>query len=171
MPALRSVTFSYRSREDRVLAAINLGQPDAWSCWLTRRLSLALLERAAKFLESTSPLVQRTAADHRGELAAFERDAALAKTAKAMSVPAADALQSSAASAELADRMTISQQGEGFRLELYGDRGGQAAGLVARAELQRILRMLEAEVGKAAWITTAAPASAQPAEPTTSVRH
>jgi hypothetical protein len=86
-------------------------------------------------------------------------------------VPAADALQSSAASAELADRMTISQQGEGFRLELYGDRGGQAAGLVARAELQRILRMLEAEVGKAAWITAAAPASAQPAEPTTSVRH
>jgi hypothetical protein len=170
MPALKSITFSYRSREDRVLAAINIGQADAWSCWLTRRLSLALLERAAKFLETTSPLVQRTAADHRGELAAFERDAALAKTAKSMSVPAADALQSSAAAAELADRMTIGQQGEGFRLEVYGDRGGNAIGLVARAELQRILRMLEAEVGRAAWVAGVQATTQAPA-PATSVRH
>ena len=170
MPALRSVTFSYRSREDRVLAAINIGQADAWSCWLTRRLSLALLERAAKFLESTSPLVQRTAPDHRGELAAFERDAALAKTAPAMSVPAAEALKSSAGSAELAERMTISQQGEGFRLELHGDHGGQATGAVARAELQRILRMLEAEVVKGAWVIPVATSAPAPAS-TTSVRH
>jgi hypothetical protein len=170
MPALRSITFSYRPREDRVLAAINLGQPDAWSCWLTRRLSLLTLERAAKFLESTSPLTQRAASDHRGELAAFERDAALAKTQKAMSVPAADALSSSAAAAELVERMTIGQQGEGFRLELHGERGGQAIGAVARAELQRILRMLEGEVVKAAWVPPVA-ASAPAAAPTTSVRH
>jgi hypothetical protein len=170
MPALKSITFSYRSREDRVLAAINIGQADAWSCWLTRRLSLALLERAAKFLESTSPLVQRTPPDHRGELAAFERDAALARTAPAMSVPAAEALNSSAGSAELAERMTITQQGEGFRLELHGDRGGQTAGAVARAELQRILRMLEAEVVKGAWVIPAATSAPAPA-PATSVRH
>jgi len=155
-----------------VLAAINIGQADAWSCWLTRRLSLALLERAAKFLESTSPLAQRTTPDHRGELAAFERDAALAKTAAAMSVPGVDALKSSAVSAELAERMTISQQGEGFRVELHGDRGGQAVGAVARAELQRILRMLDAEVAKAAWIIRVpASAPASPPPPATSVRH
>jgi hypothetical protein len=169
MPALRSVTFSYRSREDRVLAAINLGQPEAWSCWLTRRLSLAMLERAAKFLASTSPLAQRAAPDHRDELAAFERDAALATTAKAMSVPASDALQSSATTAELVERMTMSQQGEGFRLELHGDCGGSATGVVARVELQRILRMLEAEVGKAGWISPVAP-SVEAATPK-SVRH
>ena len=170
MPALRSITFSYRSREDRVLAAVNLGQPDAWACWLTRRLALAMLERAQKFVATTSPLAQRTAPDHRSELAAFERDAALAKTAPAMSVPAADALKSSAAAAELVERMTISQQGEGFRLEFHGERGGEAAGLVARAELQRILRMLEAEVGKAAWVAPVAAAAQAPA-PTPSVRH
>jgi hypothetical protein len=170
MPALRSITFSYRSREDRVLAAINIGQADAWSCWLTRRLSLALLERAAKFIESTSPLVQRTTPDHRTELAAFERDAALATTQKSMSVPAADALNTSAQGAELADRMTISQQGEGFRLELCGDRGGQGVGMVARAELQRILRMLESEVVKAAWVA-AAPTTTQATAPTPAVRH
>ena len=170
MPALRSITFSYRSREDRVLAAVNLGQPDAWACWLTRRLALAMLERAQKFVATTSPLAQRTAPDHRGELAAFERDAALAKTAQAMSVPAAEALKSSAAAAELIERMTISQQGEGFRLEFHGERGGEAAGLVAGAELQRILRMLEAEVGKAAWVLPVAPA-AQPAAPAPAVRH
>src|SRR3954447_16675196 len=170
MPALRSITFSYRSREDRVLAAVNLGQPDAWACWLTRRLALAMLERAQKFVATTSPLAQRTAPDHRSELAAFERDAALAKTAPAMSVPAADALKSSAAAAELVERMTITQQGEGFRLEFHGERGGEAAGPRARAELQRILRMLEAEVGKAAWVLPVAPA-AQPAAPAPAVRH
>src|ERR1700694_4153170 len=52
--ALKSVNFSYVAEEDRVLAAINPGDPEAWSCWLTRRLVLALLERAAEFLASTS---------------------------------------------------------------------------------------------------------------------
>jgi hypothetical protein len=88
-----------------------------------------------------------------------------------MSVPAADALQSSAAAAELADRMTIAQQGQGFRLELYGDKGGEAKGVVARAELQRILRMLEAEVGRGAWVGPVPPAAAPPPSPATSVRH
>src|SRR5262249_34725761 len=76
MLALKSITFAYRPREDRVLAAVNLGQAEPWSCWLTRRLSLAMLERAQKFLASTSPLAQRTTPDHRTELAAFERGAA-----------------------------------------------------------------------------------------------
>jgi hypothetical protein len=109
MSALRSITFAYRAREDRVLAAVNLGQAEAWSCWLTRRLSLAVLERAAQFLATTSPLAQRAAPDQRHEVAAFERDAALATTAQALSATPTDALSPSAASAELADRLTITQ--------------------------------------------------------------
>jgi hypothetical protein len=64
MPTLKSITFAYRAQEDRVLAAINLGQADTWSCWLTRRLSLAVLERAGTFVASTSPLAKA----HRAEL-------------------------------------------------------------------------------------------------------
>lgn len=164
MRALKSVNFSYVAQEDRVLAAINPGNAEAWSCWLTRRLVLALLERAADFLATTSTLVRQAPADLRGELVTFEREAAIAMTAKAMSRTPAHVLKASATAAELAERLTISSQANGFRLELHGGNGGGAAGLLARAELQRFLQMLHAEVTKAGWLdspaklsTTAAP--------------
>ena len=107
---LKNVTFVYVPREDRILAAINAGRDDAWSCWLTRRLALAVLERTTVYLASSSDLTQRAPADLRGEMAAFERDAAIAKTAPAMSITPNDILNSTAEAAELADRLTISQQ-------------------------------------------------------------
>jgi len=161
---LTSVTFVYDTREDRILAAVNAGRPEAWSCWLTRRLALALLERAAEYLLSTSPLAQRAPADFRGEFVAFERDAAIAKTAGAMSNTSADVLKSGASIAELVERLTISNQGDRFRLELHGQSGGGAAGAPTRAEFQRILQMLQAEVAKAGWLAT--PAKSQPAPAT-----
>src|SRR5271170_6466406 len=128
--ALASITFIYAPKEDRVVAAINAGRPDAWSCWLTRRLALTVLERTAQYLASRSDLAQRAPADFRGEAIAFERDAAIAKTVPAMSVTPAAVLQSSASAAELADRLTISQQGDSFRLELRGLSEEGAAGMV-----------------------------------------
>jgi len=157
--ALRSITFVYVPREDRILAAINAGRDDAWSCWLTRRLALAVLERTTDYVTSSSNLAPRAPADLRGEMAAFEREAAIAKTAPAMSVTSGVVLNSTAEAAELADRLTISQQAKGFHFELRGLRDDGAAGLVARAELQRILQMLHAEIVKAGWV--AAPAAAQ----------
>ena len=52
MHVLTSVTFVYAMQEDRILAAINPGHPEAWSCWLTRRLVLTLLERSVEFLDA-----------------------------------------------------------------------------------------------------------------------
>jgi hypothetical protein len=153
--ALKSVNFSYVAGEDRVLAAINPGHLEAWSCWLTRRLVLALLDRAAGYLASVSPLRQQVPADVRGELATFEREAAMASTAKAMSNTPADVLKTSASAAELVARLTISSQADSFRVELRGERGGGAAGLFTRAELQRFLQMLQAEVAKAGWLPAA----------------
>jgi hypothetical protein len=161
---LKTVTFVYDVREDRILAAINAGSPEPWSCWLTRRLALALLERAAEYLSITSALAQRAPADFRGEFVAFEREAAIAKTAGAMSNTPADVLKSSATGAELAERLTISNQGNSFRLELHGQSGGGVAGAPSRAEFQRILQMLHAEVAKAGWL--AAPVKSQPAPAT-----
>ena len=89
MLVLKTVTFLYRKREDRILAALNAGQPEAWSCWLTRRLALLMLERAAELLARTSALAQRAPADVRSELVAFERDAAMVNTAKGLSLPRA----------------------------------------------------------------------------------
>jgi len=152
MRVLKTVTFSYDTREDRILAAINFGRPEAWSCWLTRRLLLALLGRAPEFIASTSALAQRAPADIRGELVAFERQAAIVTTAKAMTPTPPDVLKTSTATAELAKQLTISSQGNGFRMELQGGSGGAAAATLARAELQRIIQMLEAEAAKAGWL-------------------
>jgi hypothetical protein len=171
---LTSVTFVYDTPEDRILTAVNAGQPEAWSCWLTRRLALALLERATEYLSSTSALAQRAPADFRGEFVAFERDAAIAKTAGAMSNAPADVLKSSATGAELAERLIISNQGDRFRLELHGQSGGGAVGALTRAEFQRILQMLQAEVAKAGWLATPAKSQPAPANDTTApkpVRH
>jgi hypothetical protein len=169
MPVLTSIAISYEAQEDRVLAIINPGHPEAWSCWLTRRLVLAVIERAPKFLASTSPLAQRAPGDYRGELVAFERDAALVTTAKAVTVTPSEVLKSSATAAELAERLTISNQGDGFRVELRGYRGGGAVGVMTRAELQRMLRMLEDMVQKAGWANPAPPIAE--ATSTKPVRH
>lgn len=163
MRALKAINFSYVATEDRILAAINPGGPDAWSCWLTRRVVLALLDRAAQFLASTSALMQQAPAGTRGELATFEREAALASTERAMSDTPAEVLKIGASAAELVERLTISSQADGFQVELRGEKGGSAAGLFARAELQRLLQMLQISVAKADWLGTAATSSAGPA--------
>jgi hypothetical protein len=70
--------------------------------------------------------------------------------------------------AELATSLTIADQGNSFLLELRDERGGQAAGVVGRAELQRMLQMVYDEAMKGSWLpalpkppeSTAAPASA-----------
>jgi hypothetical protein len=157
---LKTVTFIYAPQEDRIAAAINAGAPDAWSCWLTRRLALALLERAAQYLASTSDLAQRAPAELRSEAIAFEREAAIAKTATAMSQTPPEVLKSSAVAAELADRLTISRDQDAFRLELRGQSGQGVAGLVKRDELQRVLQMLQGVVAQAGWLPPAAPAPA-----------
>jgi hypothetical protein len=171
--ALKAINFSYVVEEDRVLATINPGDPEAWACWLTRRLVLALLEPAADFLANTSALIQRAPADVRNDLVSFERDAAMAMTDQAMSVTPPEILKASAQAAELAVRLTIASQAGHFRVELLGDKGGDAAGILARAELQRVLQMLHIEAAKAGWFAAPAVPSPQPAEEATPapVRH
>jgi hypothetical protein len=160
---LRSINFSYVVGEDRILANVNPGDPEAWSCWLTRRLVLALFEHTEKFLASTSNLVKRVPTSARCELIAFEREAAMAITAKAMSMTPADVINMSASLADLAERLTISSQANKIRIELRGKGGGVAAGLLSRAELQRILQMLQVEVARAGWLGTPAKPSSVPA--------
>src|SRR3974377_1098544 len=159
--ALKTVTFLYVPQEDRIAGAINAGHPDAWSCWLTRRLSLAVLERRTEYMANTWNLAQRAPAELRGEAIAFEREAAIAKTAPAMSQTPPEILKSSAAAAELAERLTISREQDACRLELRGQSGNGAAGVIKREELQRILQMLHSVVTKAGWL--AAPGAAGPA--------
>ncbi len=175
MRTLATVTFVYDLREDRIAAAINAGRSDAWSCWLTRRVALALLERASGYLAKTSDLAQQAPAEMRQELAAFEREAAMVTTASAMTTTPPEVLRSSASAGELADRLTVSQHGNGgFRFELLDHNGEGAAGLLTRAEMQRVLQMLHGVAAKAGWVAppeipqTGAAAAVEASKP---VRH
>lgn len=152
MQVLTSVVFVYAMQQDRILAAVNPGSPQAWSCWLTRRVVLALLQQAAQILAKTSALAQRMPAANQGEIVAFEHEAAMAKTAERMTSVPADVLTASACAAELVDRVSITKQDDNFRVELRGLKGGGAVGMLRRVGLQRILQMLENEVAKAGWV-------------------
>ena len=165
MQVLTSVSFTYVMQQDRVLAVVNPGTPAAWSCWLTRRVALALLEQAAGLLAKTSPLARRAPPESRQQVVAFEHQAAMTQTAGSVRAVPANSLQASAARAELVERLSITNQGEKFRLELHGLAGGAAAGVVRRAVLQRMLQMLQDEVTKAGWANGAETAAAPTQDP------
>ena len=155
MRVLKAIAFTYQIKQDRILTVVNPAQADTWSCWLTRRLVLDVIRRAPPFIEGSSPLAQQSPADFREEIIAFEREAALASTAPSLTRTNDALIRKSAETTELADRITISQHGDKFRLELHGDAGAEAAAaaMLARAEFQRVLQMLEREVLRAGWLS------------------
>ena len=119
--------------------------------------------------------MKQAPADVRGELLTFEREAAMATTAKAMSNTPANVLKASATAAKLVERLTISSRTDWFRLELRGETESGVTGWLTRAELQRVLLMLQVEVTKAGWFgTSAKPSTFTVTEETTEskpVRH
>ncbi len=165
MKSLKTITFVYVPREDRILAAINHGTPDAWSCWLTRRLVLALLQRTETLVSKTSVLAQRAPADIRGQMIEFERDAAMAKTARAMSPTPPNVLPPAETAVDLLERIDITPRGDRFQLALRGRAEAGVGGVVSRAELERILQMLKGAVDTAGWAggPTGPPAAEAPA--------
>ena len=156
MRVLKSLSFVYDPREDRILAAVNAGTAEAWSCWLTRRVTLALLAKIHEILADTSSLAQQTPATARGQIMAFERDAALHQTASRMTQIPPNVVADSATMGELIEQLSIGPQGDGFRVELRGLKGGMAAGVLRRVGLQRIAQMLQDEMVKAGWMETPA---------------
>jgi hypothetical protein len=162
MRELRALALAYEARQDRILAVANPGALDSWSYWLTRRLVLEVLGRLPAALEQSSPIAKEAPAEYRGELAAFERETALAKTQPAMTQTPDTVLQTNAAAAELAVALSLTDQGAAVRLDLHGERGSQVTGIFTRADLQRVLHMLEHEVTKAGWcVPPVAPAPSQ----------
>jgi hypothetical protein len=169
MRTINAIALAYDAAQDRVLAVINPGGVNSWSYWLTRRLIVQLLGRLPAALAATSKVAKQAPVEYRSELATFEREAAIAKTAAAMSKTDNGVLRMNAAAAELAVTVSLEDKGDTLRFILVGERGGQAAGTMSRPDLQRIIYMLEQEVAKAEWIVPAAPPAAAadaPAAPT-----
>jgi hypothetical protein len=168
---LTTLTFVYVPREDRLLAAINAGRDDAWSCWLTRRVALAVLSRTSEYLAQNSTAAQRAPMGLRGEVVRFEQEAAIAKTVGSMSTTPAQILERGIASAQLAERLTISPQGKDFRLEIRGTAEEGAGATMKAVELQRMLQMLQIEASRAGWLAGPGKAPAGSEEATPLARH
>ena len=125
-------------------------------------------------LEKTSPLAKQAPSAIRSDLVAFEKEAAIASTASFMTQTPPDIMRVNAEAAELAVKVTLTGQGDVYRLELQGERGGGAGGNLQRMELQRILQMVEEEAGKGQWLNGVVAASATvdaPAPAQKPVRH
>ena len=156
MRVLRAIALAYRPKQDRILAVINPGQDDTWSCWLTRRLVLDVIRRAAPFVETSSPLAQRSPADLRSEVIAFEREAALASTAPSLTRTDDAQVRKGVETAELADRISISQHRRQAPIGAAWRRRNQSGCRARPRRLQRVLQMLEREGMRAAWLSTPA---------------
>ena len=164
MKNIRAINFRYVPREDRILVTINPGHEEAWSCWLTRRIVRALLHSSTEFLNRTSDLLHRAPKEAKGEIIAFEREAALVATSKAITQTPENVLQQSARAARLLEKITISRQSSRLRLELKGE-AETAMGMIDRPMLQRILQMLELETARAGWFTGASLPNSAPTKP------
>jgi hypothetical protein len=149
--ALKTVTFIYDIREDRILAAINAGDTDSWSCWLTRRMALALLAKADEFLSKTSKLLQNATAETREQLISFEREAALVQTAGSVKRTPNDVILDRPRAAELLHEVTLNQRGTIYEIILKAEVGRGSVATVNRAELQRIMQMMRDVAAKANW--------------------
>jgi hypothetical protein len=115
---------------------------------------MALLSKIHEILANTSSLAQKTPAAVRDQMMTFERDAALHQTESRMTQIPPNVIADSATAGELIDRLSIGPQGDDFRVELRGLKGGATAGVLRRIGLQRIAQMLQDEMIKAAWMET-----------------
>ena len=152
MLQLRTITFHYDPQQDRILAVINVGQEESWSCWLTRRMTVAAIAQVGRLVERTSELGKKANPEFRSDMLAFEKDAALVNTAKAVTLTPKASVKASASTTECAKRFSVTHVRQKFLLELEGASGEVAKALIARSVFQRVLRALEDEVAKADWL-------------------
>jgi hypothetical protein len=171
MGQLRSIALSYDSREDRLFASVNPAAPDACGFWLTRRVVLDIVARLPPVLAQYSPAVRQAAVEHRPEVAAFEREAAVADEGGGHFTQTPDELlRKVIPEAELLSSLSVNVRPEGVAVDLLGSNGRQASGVWTRDDVQRLLHLLQQEVLKAGWMHAAGPASA-PAAPAPPKRH
>ena len=144
-----TMSLGYAEREDRLLLACADRDGGTVEFWLTRRLTARLLATLAGLLESTSARVARAPAAMRGEVLALEYLGAQSDQPAAGKVDAPPVQPHK--ERHLVDRLDIEHQGPAFRLRMFAQ--GQAiAGVAAqRADLHRLLGMLDRAAGKAGW--------------------
>lgn len=152
---VKSIAPRYDPTEDRVLLVVNAGGEDEWACWLTRRITVRTLSRLSLFFEQTSVTTKRVPLEYRREAAKLEREAAVARSRKSFGQVSVKQMMAAALRGELATRIKLTPQPNGFVLEISSRGGGQARGHVGRGELHTVLVVLEREARKAGWLPKA----------------
>lgn len=124
---MTSLTFHYEQTEDRILAVVNIDGENTAGYWLTRRMTLTLIDHANPYLDKMSPVVSKTPFEMRAELSEMERQVALARTADAVTRTPTESLAPAAGTADLVMEVTIAKAEEEFALVLRGRNGTQAS--------------------------------------------
>lgn len=163
MSQARSIALAYDSHQDRVFASVNAGAADACGFWLTRRMVLDILVRLPPVLAQHSPIVRQAPVQHREDIAAFEREAAV-DSARFRPTPN-DQLRALLAEAELLEALSFDVNADGVAVNLVGVKGRRVRGVWTRDDMQRLLHLFLKEAATAGWAVPAA--SAPPAEPGT----
>ncbi len=138
---LASLSFHFDAAEDRIRLIGNLsnGQQRV-DFWLTRRLTLKLLEASPKLLQQTSEKVSRTPFEHQSAMAQFEHEEAQ----QSQLVRQDSNLNHDGFETILLRRLDISFQKEQYRLNFFvaDDAPLFAFSVLNRQEMHQILHWM-----------------------------
>ncbi|HLG87245.1 MAG TPA: hypothetical protein VKZ79_08615 [Alphaproteobacteria bacterium] len=142
------IAVGYDDNEDRIFIDFS-GAERQCRLWLTRRITRRLWSAIMDILERSSPIASKTPADMRQEVIAFEHLSAISRPEPAAGAgPDAKPVERSAA---LLAKVDISFTAESFRLVFHAAAEPAAALTIGRAELHKVLALLDQSATAAEW--------------------
>ena len=145
---IEAFTFDYDEVEDRIRVSGNLynGLP-AISFWLTRKLTLKLLNAAEGLVHKTSPVIVKTPAQHKSAMALFEHQNAELALASAIKHRSAEKSEHPVVKetpvTQILGRLDISYRPEKYTFKFYGiDESPLATSVVGYNEFHQLLSLM-----------------------------
>ncbi len=149
MQNIAAITFHYDPIEDRILLVGNLNntQPRC-DFWLTRNITLKLLDALSSLVRKTSAQVATAPSEHQSGLAQFEHEQAQQSM---QLVPESSVPESQAPG--LLCKVDVSHQGKRYQVRLYeqGSEEATAQALLTHDELHQILSLLHRGALELSW--------------------
>lgn len=149
MQNIAAITFHYDAIEDRILLIGNLNNTHPrCDFWLTRSITLKLLNALGGLVRQTSQQIAAAPAEYQSGLAQFEHEQAQQnmQVTPEKEQPVADAPQ-------LLHKMDISHQDQRYQLIMFGADGSKpiAAAVLSHDELHQILSLLHRGAVELNW--------------------
>jgi len=152
MQNIGSYTFQFDFAEDRirVIGNLNNGQP-RMDFWLTRRLTLKLLDAANQLVRQTSERVSQTPQAHQGEMAEFEHQKA--QQQMQLNQEPVPPLSTDQGGIQLLHRIDISFKQNSYILLLFchSQEAAVASSTLTYDELHQIFHLIHTGCEKLEW--------------------